>query len=141
MKQTLEGLEAMHAAAIIRRELSPRYIVLSEPHGDVLLTELELAKLLEGTTSVSETWGEDPYRAPEVEAAEIDHRVDFFSWAQILLHAATGKRPPLPANAQLLKQTSLPAKVQTIAERCLSASYTWRPKSAAEIRKAIADWN
>jgi hypothetical protein len=141
MKQILEGLEALHQAAIIRRELAPRYVVLAEPNGEVLLTELELAKLLQGTISVSETWGEDPYRAPEVESEEIDHRVDFYSWSQILLHAATGVRPPAPAEPALLKQISLPPKVEAIAQRCLSASYTWRPKSAAEIRQAIQDWN
>ena len=141
MKQVLQGVEAMHANDIIRRELSPRYVALTEPAADVLLTELELAKLLEGTISVSESWDEDPYRAPEVEASEVDVSVDFYSWAQILLHAATGRRPPSPANSDLLEATKLPPKVRAVAQRCLSLSHRWRPHSVGEILRQLEGWD
>jgi serine/threonine protein kinase len=140
MRQILEGLAELHAHQIIRRELSPHYVWLVEPQADVLLKELELAKLLEGVISVSSTWQEDPYRAPEVDGGEIDATVDFYSWAQILVHAVTGRIPPMPADPQCLAGTSLPAAVIGIAQRCLSPSHRWRPQSAAEILRALAAW-
>lgn len=138
MTQILEGLDALHAKGIIRRELSPAYITLAEPDGHVLLTELELAKLLDGAISVSESWPEDPYRAPEIESAEIDATVDFFSWAQIFLHGLTGSTPAYPADPKSFRGTNLPAAVQAVGERCLSPSHRWRPKSAKEILKVLA---
>ena len=140
MTQILEGLSALHTHGIIRRELSPEYVFLVEPDCDVVLTELELAKLLEGSVSVSETWDEDPYRAPEIEADEIDATVDFYSWGQILVHAVTGLRPPSPAAPDLLADRGLPRAVQTIAQRCLSLSHKWRPQSVAEIHRAVKKW-
>jgi hypothetical protein len=140
MRQILEGLEALHGCEIIRRELSPAYITLVEPHADVLFTELELAKLLEGGISVSETWDEDPYRAPEIENDEIDATVDLYSWAQVFVHALTGKRPPSPANPKLLDEAGLPSAVRAITQRCLSMSHKWRPNSAEQVLKAVRDW-
>jgi len=140
MRQIVEGLQVLHAHGIIRRELSPEYISLIEPDADVLLTELELAKLLEGVISVSTTWEEDPYRAPEAEAVELEPNVDFYSWAQILVHAVTGRVPPTPADPKLLTKVNLPQSVCSIAQRCLSPSHQWRPHSADEILLALADW-
>ena len=140
MSQLLAGLAALHNHGIIRRELSPRYIMLTEPDGRAILTELELAKILEGAYTVSETWQEDPYRAPEIEADEIDATVDLYSWAQILLHAATGQVPPSPADPQLLETTALPQKVKRIAARCLSVSHKWRPHSVEKVRATVRNW-
>lgn len=140
MTQLLDGLAVLHNHAIIRRELSPRYIVLAEPDGHALFTELELAKLLDGAYTVSETWDEDPYRAPEIEADEIDATVDLYSWAQILIHAATGRMPPSPADSQLLESTALPEYVKRVAVRCLSISHKWRPPTAEKVRETIRNW-
>ena len=140
MRQILEALDALHRLQIIRRELSPKYVTLAEPHGDVVLTELELAKLLEGGISVSETWDEDPYRAPEIENDEIDATVDLYSWAQILLHALTGKPPTSPANPDALENDRLPTAVRSIAARCLSISHKWRPNSAEQVLKVVREW-
>ena len=141
MTQVLEGLSALHAQQIIRRELAPKYIALTEPNVDVLLTELELAKLLEGGISVSEAWDEDPYRAPEIENDEISNSVDLYSWAQVLVHAATGKLPASPADPKQLDEVEeLPAAVRTVAQRCLSLSYKFRPNSVQEVQKAVRGW-
>ena len=83
MAEILHALHTLHEQKIIRRELSSKYIVLSQPHGDVLLTELELAKLTEGAVSVSESWDADPFRAPEIENDEITPSVDLYSWGQV----------------------------------------------------------
>ena len=140
MWQLLDGISALHGHRIIRRELSPKYVVLTEPNADVLFTELELAKLLEGGISVSDTWDADPYRAPEIENAEISDSVDLYSWAQIFTCAATGVCPPSPADPRLLEGASLPKSVLTVTQRCLSLSYKFRP-TLHEVQKVIREWH
>jgi len=63
-----EGLQALHKAKIVRRELAPRFIILRATDGSPVLTDFELAKLLEGRPTVSPKggWPDDPYRATEV---------------------------------------------------------------------------
>lgn len=141
MKQVLERLDALHQQRIIRRALSPDYIVLDQPDGDVFFTELELAKLLQGTRSVSEAWEDSPFLAPEIDGPEIDETVDYYSWAQILLYSATGRVPPSPADPAIAADASLPNRVCSIVERCLSISHKWRPHSASEIQRELVEWN
>ena len=93
MRELAEGLQALHDHGIVRRELTPESIVLREADSSVLLTDLELAKLLDGSPTVSLRWNETPYLAPEVHSGKVDARSDIFSWGQILYHAATGTRP------------------------------------------------
>ena len=47
------GLKALHGAKIIRRELSPRFVLLRESDDRPILMDLELAKLGEGVPTVS----------------------------------------------------------------------------------------
>ena len=141
MMQILAGLKALHDEEIIRRELCPKYIVLSEPHADVLLTELELSKMLEGAISVSDAWGEDPFRAPEIENDQISHSVDLYSWAQVLVYAATADLPSSPADPSQLDNVDVPEQVKNVARQCLSLSYKFRPHRVDEVQKKIAGWH
>lgn len=141
MTQILSGLSALHSKQIIRRELSPKYVVLSEPNADVLLTELELCKMLEGAVSVSETWDADPFRAPEIENDQVSPSVDLYSWAQVLVFAATAKLPASPADPTQLDDLDLPKQVKQVARQCLSLSYKFRPHNVSDVQKKIAGWH
>lgn len=140
MTQMLHALRTLHEQKIIRRELSSQYIVLSEPNGDVLFTELELAKLVEGASSVSESWDADPFRAPEIENDEITQSVDLYSWAQVLFHAATGRLPSSPATETQFENLELPKSVKEIARRCVNLSYKFRPSGVDEVLQKLGDW-
>ena len=48
------GLEALHNAGIVFRELAPSRVLISDKDGGAVLTDFELAKLLDGAPSVSE---------------------------------------------------------------------------------------
>ena len=62
MRQIAEGLKALHAAEIIRRELSPRFVLLRESGIEsVVLTDFELGKLFDGSPTVASDWPSDPY--------------------------------------------------------------------------------
>ena len=140
MTEILHALRALHEQKIIRRELSPKYIVLTPPNDDVLLTELELAKLTEGAVSVSESWDADPFRAPEIENDEITPSVDLYSWGQVLFHAATGRLPSSPADQDQFEALELPDAVKEIARQCVSVSYKFRKHSVTEVLNGLGGW-
>ena len=79
-----EGLQALHVAKIIRRELAPRFIILRAKDGAPVLTDFELAKLLEGRPTVAPKggWPDDPNQATEVSGEGKQHeKYDVpFSW-------------------------------------------------------------
>jgi len=142
MLQIAEGLKALHEAKIIRRELSPRNILLQETDQSVLLTDFELGKLLEDVPTVSNNWPWDPYRAPEVGAkplTEKDMHVDLYSWAKILLHCVIGETAIRGGDLDSIDELDLPPKVCNIVKRCLSEPRK-RPKRVDAVLKAIQSW-
>jgi serine/threonine protein kinase len=144
MREIAEGLKALHAAGIIRRELSPRFVLLRETDGSVLLTDFELGKLFDGSPTVSADWPGDPYRAPEIgdePLTEQDQHVDLYSWGRVLVHAASGGLPPMRQEGACLDATGLPPRVREIALRCLAPEAKDRPRTADEVLKAIRYWH
>ena len=88
-----EGLVALHRNRIVRRELSPRFVLLRKKSLAPVLTDFELAKLLDGAPTVSPAggWPDDPYLAPEVTSrGTVDERADLYSWGRVFVHALSG---------------------------------------------------
>jgi serine/threonine protein kinase len=146
MRQIALGLQALHRAVVIRRELAPRNVLLRQERGavsntvsgtvsgTVLLTDFELGKFLDRSPTVSAEWPMDPYRAPEVGTApHLDGRADLFSWGRICVHAATGALPPLGEDAPFLARAHLPAAVRQIVERCVQLVPDDRPAGIDEV--------
>ncbi|MCA9063855.1 MAG: protein kinase [Planctomycetaceae bacterium] len=138
MEQIARALLELHAANVIRRELNPDSILI-QPNGHVLLTDLELCKLLgEHPTVVphklpSSTWlapelGDMP-RNPSVSSSDWG-AVDVYSWGKIFLFVATGKVPPeYPSN----RETELPGYpkgIRHLLSTATFASYRSRPSIA-----------
>ena len=140
MCQLAEGLQVLHENEIVRRELTPEFIILRAKDDSVLLTDLELAKLLSGSPTVSGDWKENPYVAPEVFSGKVDERADLFSWGQILYYAATGKAPPKLPGANLFDTVALPKSIREIAKQCVCISPSLRPRSIREVVKAVRKW-
>jgi serine/threonine protein kinase len=141
MTQIAEGLRQLHDAKIIRRELSPESIVLPAAGPSVVLTDFELAKLLDGNPTVSEDWPVDLYRAPEVQTGEVDVRADFYSWGRIFVHAALGRLPPPGKDAEAVRMTALPKRVLRLLLRCLSRPRSRRPENAEVVLRSVRNWN
>lgn len=136
----LLGLQALHRAEIIRRELSPGSILLGQ-NGRTVLTDFELAKLLDGSPSVSRDWPDDPYRAPEVGGGPVDETADLYSFGRILIHAATGSLPSRGTESKCLPRSALPAAVREATLRSIAPRKSLRPKSVAEMLPIIQAWN
>jgi len=143
MRQIGAGLEHLHSKEIIRRELSPRFVVVRTADQSAVLTDFELAKLLDGSPTVSpkRSWPDDDYRALEVDAeATIDPRADIYSWGRILVHAACGRLPQRGEEAAALSRIELPPPVRKIAASCVALPPSDRPVSMSEVLHVIRNW-
>lgn len=139
MTEIALGLEALHRGNVVFRELAPSRVVLAEDDGRAILTDFELAKLLDSPT-VSADWPDDPYRAPEVESGLADESADLFSWARILLHAATGELPPKGLDLDVLAGADLPKGVWKAAKDCLAPGPSDRRRHMTSVLKILRRW-
>lgn len=89
MLNVAAAIKALHAQRMVARELHPSRILVQDGTRAVV-TDLELAKLLEVEGSVSDYWQRNHYRAPEIPAGESHPQADLYSFARIYLHTATG---------------------------------------------------
>jgi hypothetical protein len=136
----LLGLEALHGKRIVMRELAPQRIIVAEEDGRAVLTDFELAKLLDDAPSGWSDWPDDAYRAPEVETGQVDARADLYSWARILLEAGLGELPEIETEEAALESLRLPQSVARVVRQSLSGSVSGRPESAREVLRSISAW-
>ena len=75
----------MHQSGIIFRELAPARVQIADTDGRAVLTDFELAKLLDGSPTVSSEWPEDPFRAPEIDSGHCTPQSDLYSFGRLTL--------------------------------------------------------
>ncbi|MEO8275768.1 MAG: protein kinase [Thermoanaerobaculia bacterium] len=122
--QTLRGLEAIHAAGVIHRDISPDNMMITRDRRgryQMKLIDLGLAKNLEANSSLEITqagifMGKLMYCSPEqagaIKDAPLDHRSDLYSFAAVLYEMITGK-PPFDSENQhgfVFKRLTEPAQ-------------------------------
>jgi serine/threonine protein kinase len=132
--QVLEGLEAVHRASVIHRDLKPDNImVLAREEGDqVKIFDFGISKIIDDDaklelTSTGLVMGTPLYMSPEQSrgAAEVDHRADLYSVGAIYYKILTGQ-PPITA-------PSLAALMARLIEGAVDPPSKWR----AEIPPAL----
>jgi serine/threonine protein kinase len=138
------GLIGLHKEKIIRRELSPRFVILRPKNLVPVLTDFELAKLLDGKPTVAPKggWPDDPYRAIEVTGeGTIDERADVYSWGRIFVEAAIGTLPVKGQEAAMVEPLPLPDAVKDYVLRCVSLARSDRPDSLEGVGKVLKRWS
>ena len=94
--QVADGLDAVHAAGLVHRDVKPHNVIVGE-EGDAYLADFGLAKAMGATTGLTATGqviGTVDYMAPEqIEAQRVDARTDVYALGGVLYHAITGKVP------------------------------------------------
>lgn len=140
MREIALGLKALHQAGIVFRELAPSRVLLADTDGRVVLTDFELAKLNDRPT-VSATWPDDPYRAPEIDSGVATVAADLFSWARVFIHATTGELPKALDDTSTLKRARLPPAITKVVASCLSLNAAQRPRSIDDVLSALSLWN
>jgi len=107
--QALNGLEAIHRAGIVHRDISPENLMITrDEHGNerVKIIDLGVAKAEEGEYAATATGifvGKLRYSSPEhlgflPEGERIDGRADLYSMAIVLYEMLTG-RPPFESTS------------------------------------------
>ncbi|GAB3725307.1 serine/threonine protein kinase [Nocardiopsis nanhaiensis] len=88
---TATALAAIHAAGVVHRDLKPDNIMLA-PDGPRVI-DFGIARAVEATSvTASGVVGTIGYMAPEqLEGARLTSAIDVFSWASVMVFAATGK--------------------------------------------------
>ncbi|MEZ0577358.1 serine/threonine-protein kinase [Nocardioides sp. MH1] len=138
LDQTLAGLEAVHAARVVHRDVKPANLLL-EPTGraapHVRLTDFGIAAPMDEPrmTHAAVSLGTPGYMAPEQRAgADPDPRQDLFAVGTVGLEMLTGHRPPFEADE--IPRTPLGDLL--VAAR--SPDPAGRPPSAAALRARLS---
>ncbi len=95
------ALDYAHSQGVVHRDIKPSNILIDK-HGEVLLTDFGIAKIVESSQSTQLTaagsiLGTPAYMAPEqAQGQEVDGRTDIYSLGVVLYELLTG-RPPYEA--------------------------------------------
>ena len=141
LQDIARGLQGLHEQGIVRRELNPATIVIRNLDGRAILTEFELAKLIDrGPTVSTDEWPVDPYRAGEADADDVDVRADIYSWARIAIHALTGSLPEIGREQSTLDEIGLPSSIRECLARSSAVFRSDRPSSMDAVLPVIEEW-
>lgn len=134
------GLDALHHAEIVFRELAPARVLISDKDGRAVLTDFELAKLLDGSPSVSGDWPEDPFRAPEVDGGVTTVRADLYSFALVAGAALVGPEFDPGQVVDILRAAGMPKRLQRLLVDCSEPVPDRRPPDLSALLKELTRW-
>ena len=134
------GLQALHKAGVVFRELAPARVLISDQDGRAVLTDFELAKLLDGSPSVSSEWPEDPYRAPEVDGGSATVQADLYSFGKLAIAAAAGELVDHDAVPDVFSQVGIPKRLAKLLIDCTEPVPARRPAALAPLLKELTAW-
>lgn len=135
-----KGLETLHRRQIVLRESAPSRVLISDRDGRAVLTDFELAKLLDGSPSVSDDWPEDEFRAPEVEAGKVTPQADLYSLGRIALRCITPEFPAWDRLPVVWGAAGIPKGVAKLLTDCLEATSERRPPSLDALVRELERW-
>ncbi|MEC3894478.1 protein kinase [Nocardiopsis alba] len=141
------ALAAIHAAGVVHRDLKPDNIMLA-PDGPRVI-DFGIARAVEATSvTASGVVGTIGYMAPEqLEGARLTEAVDVFSWAAVMVFAATGREAfPGPTQASRIARIlsggpdldGLEGPFAEILRDCLDKDPEARPDAATLMGRLIA---
>lgn len=151
-KQLLSGLNAVHKAGLVHRDIKPDNILITD-EGVVKLADFSLAGFLSGSAVTAHTSlvGTPAYMAPELlEGATYSPQSDLYSLGLVLYEALTGSNPfqvedPLVALERhrtvkigsLQGNAGVEPRLSHLIDWLLSPDPRQRPPSAEEALKTI----
>lgn len=134
------GLSALHAAGVIFRELAPARVLLAEADGRAVLTDFELAKLLDGVPSVSGDWPDDPFRAPELDGGPTTVAADLYSFGRLAAAALVGTVPDSGQEAAVFAQARLPKRLQKLLVQAVAPFPAQRLSELPPLLHELSRW-
>ncbi len=132
-----EGLQAIHAAGVVHRDMKPSNVLLAADGPRVIDFGISRAREASMLTQTGTVMGSPGYLSPEqAEGQVVGPPSDVFSLGGVLVFAATGEGPfgsgPTPALMYrvVAKEPNLaqvPDQVRPLIERCLAKDPADRP--------------
>lgn len=152
------ALDYAHERGVVHRDIKPSNILIDK-HGEVLLTDFGIAKMVEGTeatqlTGAGTILGTPAYMSPEqATGGNIDGRSDIYSLGVVLYELLTGQPPyqaetplavvmkhvnaPLPPPRAL--KTEIPEALERIVLKAMAKDPNQRFQTAAEMEQALRE--
>jgi eukaryotic-like serine/threonine-protein kinase len=148
--QVAQGLQAVHDAGIVHRDLKTPNIML-DAAGTARLMDFGIAKRVgEGTaTATGQIVGTPEYMSPEqAQGHKVDYRSDLYALGVVVYEIFTGQVPfrgETPISTILkhlndppnLEVAALPQTLRAVLKRCLAKDPALRYASALEIAEAL----
>jgi tRNA A-37 threonylcarbamoyl transferase component Bud32 len=124
-----QGLQAIHEAGIVHRDLTPDNVLLTED-GRARITDFGLARTQDssGTQLLDDEAGTKGYQAPEAAHGSDDPTVDVYGLAAIM-HTCLYGSPPVQGTIQV--ETEVPRELQEAIDRGLQPDPDERYPNAA----------
>ena len=136
--QLLNGLSTLHEQQVLVRELAPERILIVDGSQQCIITDFELAKLLDSDISVSGKWKlVSPYRAEEICGDDRNFQSDLFSWGVIITELLTGTTN---ADKEQLKAKLKDRSILNLILKCRDSRYHYRPPSAKAVLEIWRNW-
>ena len=145
------ALEHVHASGVVHRDVKPGNVLLASD-GRVLLSDFGIAKLLDGSSALTQTaltLGSPPYLSPEqVRGQQVTPASDVYSLGLVLVEALTGRQaftgPAVEAAmARLVNPPEIPAGLPGDWQGLLADMFVddvdARP-TAAEVATRLGSW-
>jgi serine/threonine protein kinase len=136
--EILLALGTLHSHRIVVRELAPERVIVTHDMTRCVVTDFEMAKLLDGNISVRGKWKlQTPYRAPEISKNFPKPRSDLFSWGVIMSELLTGD---FHADEKSLSKVVKDNLIVKLLLDCRKVVADDRPKSSSDVLKIWNDW-
>jgi serine/threonine protein kinase len=156
MQQAAAGLEAIHGAGVVHRDVSPNNIMQTRS-GAVKILDFGLARKLDALTTINRSAslvGTAPYIAPEqVEGGKSSPVSDIFSFGVILYELVAGRHPfqaehPMSILYNVVNRepeaiagvaSECPEALADLIGRCLQKNPAHRPATLQVVERALLD--
>lgn len=150
------ALDYAHQQGVVHRDIKPSNILIDQ-HGETLLTDFGIAKIVEGSkatqlTSDGTILGTPAYMAPEqASGKKVDARSDIYSLGVVLYELLTG-RPPYQAETPLAValmhlndplppprtvRPGIPESLERVVLKAMAKDPDQRFQSAGEMEQAL----
>ena len=146
--QICKGLAYAHDNGVIHRDIKPANILLDKA-GHVYVLDFGIAHFCESVhgapqqreheTQVGDVMGTVAYMAPEIQASgdNASIRSDIYAFGVLFYELLTGRLPVGRFGLSSKLNPAVPAVIDELIERCLSANMLVRPGSANEIKNTL----